>query len=169
MTKWEMAKNLVEDYNKDPDKFDENQAKKIAQIAFHYEIEFKPKTKAMKKFLFDMADTAVLGLIPNEMRPETVGEDLFGESTGEKFAGGAGTILGLVHPAMWALKGGRAIKGMDLGDKATTMFAKGYIAGKAGARSAWKKTKAGSQSLMDLLKNKYNRGWSRDPDGYWQR
>ena len=90
-----MITNLVDQYHANPDSFTEDQAEKLALIAFETNTPFRPETKKLKKFFFDLADTALLCLIPNELRPKRVGEDLYGESTGENIVGGAGSLLGL--------------------------------------------------------------------------
>jgi len=103
-----MIANLVDQYHAEPDSFTEDQAEKLALIAFETNTPFRPQTKKLKKFFFDLADTALLGLIPNEARPKRVGEDLYGESMGEDIAGAAGSLLGLATGATGAFKLGKA-------------------------------------------------------------
>ena len=103
-----MIANLVDRYHAEPDSFTEEQAEKLALIAFETNTPFRPQTKKLKKFFFDLADTALLGLIPNERRPKRVGEDLYGETRGEDIAGAAGSLLGLATGATGAVKLGKA-------------------------------------------------------------
>jgi len=133
MNPYEAAKKLVNAFNKAPDRYDKDQSEAISKIAGRYGLEFKPKTKKLEKFAFDAADTALIGLIPNRLRPKTAGEDIFGESFGEELAGGAGTLLGLIPPVALGAKaigaGGAAFKGLMGKGKA------GYTAGREGLKS----------------------------------
>lgn len=116
MNPYEAAKKLVDAFNKAPDRYDKDQSEAISKIAGRYGLEFKPKTKKLEKFAFDAADTALIGLIPNRLRPKTAGEDIFGESFGEELAGGAGTLLGLIPPVALGARaigaGAKALKGL---------------------------------------------------------
>lgn len=103
-----MVSDIVDRYHLNPDEFTEEQAKKIARLAFEANIAFRPQSKALEKFVFDLTDTALLGLIPNTLRPTNVGEDYFGETESEKFASGAGSLLGLAAGIGGAFKLGKA-------------------------------------------------------------
>ena len=133
MNPYEVAQQLVKKYNKDPKKFTDEQGNKVAEIASYFGIKFKPESKALKKFAFDAADVALLGMIPNRLRPKTAGEDIFGESFGEELAGATGTLLGLIPPVALGAKaigaGGAAFKGLMGKGKA------GYTAGREGLKS----------------------------------
>lgn len=103
-----MLRSLIDQYHADPDSFTEDQAERIAMLAFDANINFEPETKKAKKLAFDVADMALFGLLPNEWRPKRVGEDLYGESAGEKISGALGTLLGLATGVTGAYKLGKA-------------------------------------------------------------
>ena len=100
---------LLEDYNADPDAWTDEQAEKIAEVAKAYGLDFDRENKAVRKFAFDTADTALLGLVPNEWRPESRGERTYGETGLDKFAGGAGTLAGIAGGGGAAWLGRKAI------------------------------------------------------------
>jgi hypothetical protein len=120
---------LVDSYHANPDRFSEDQAERLATIAFESGVEFRPETKKLKKFAFDLADTALFGAIPNEWRPERVGQDLYGESAGEDISGALGSLLGLVPAGLGA---GALIKGGFKGAKNLAKRAFGKKAGGSG-------------------------------------
>ena len=92
---------LLDDYNSNPDKFTDDQAEKIAQVAKAYGVSFKRENKVGRKLAFDLADTALLGLVPNDWRPTSRGQETFGETgidreiyaDGPSLAGRAGARL----------------------------------------------------------------------------
>jgi len=94
---------LLAEYNKNPNQFTDEQAEKIAEVAKAYGVSFKRENKAGRKFAFDMADTALLGLIPNEWRPTSRGQATYGETGVDKFAGALGTTAGIVGTSGLAL------------------------------------------------------------------
>ena len=108
--------SLIDEYHSNPKAFTIDQSERLAIQAFQSGIPFRPETKKMKKFMFDLTDTALLGMVPNKWRPKRVGEDLYGESAGEEVAGAIGTLGGLVGGAGIAYKGiqglGRMGKGL---------------------------------------------------------
>jgi|3_EtaG_2_1085321.scaffolds.fasta_scaffold30798_2 hypothetical protein len=108
MANLNIISSLVDEYHSNPDRFSEDQAHRIALLAFENNIPFEPETKKLKKFGFDVADTALFGMLPNKWRPKRVAEDLYGESAGEEISGALGTLLGLVPAGMGA---GALIKG----------------------------------------------------------
>ena len=96
MNPYEIIQNLVDEYHSNPDAFSPEQGERLATQAFESGIPFRPETKKLAKLGFDFADTATFGMLPDQWRPKRDGEDLYGESEGEKFAGGAGSMLGLI-------------------------------------------------------------------------
>jgi len=96
MNPYDIIQSLADEYHSNPDAFSPEQGEQIATIAFEAGVPFRPETKKLAKFGFDMADTALFGMLPDQWRPRRDGEDLYGESEGEKIAGGAGSLLGLV-------------------------------------------------------------------------
>tara|TARA_X000001388_G_C2234515_1_gene124702 strand:+ start:864 stop:1910 length:1047 start_codon:yes stop_codon:yes gene_type:complete len=85
-------------YNANPNKFTDNEAESIAKVAQMLGLPFKPESKALQKFFFDLADTALLGLLPEDQRPKSRGEDIFGETRGERASSLIANIVGLLSP-----------------------------------------------------------------------
>lgn len=116
MNPYDIIQSLADEYHSNPDAFSPEQGEQIATIAFEAGIPFRPETKKLAKFGFDMADTALFGMLPDQWRPRRDGEDLYGESKGEQIAGGAGTLLGLIPAGLGAgalIKGGvKTAKGL---------------------------------------------------------
>lgn len=97
---------LVRRYNKgDLDYLPEKQKEQIAMLAAQMGLNFNVKSKPIRKGLFDLADTALLGLVPNSLRPYSVGEEYFGESKADKFSGTLGMLGGAIVPIGLAYKG----------------------------------------------------------------
>jgi len=97
----------------------DERANKLAQKAYQHGIEFNPESRPISKGLFDLVDTAAFGMVPNSWRPESVGQEYFGESGIDKFAGGVGTVGGLLPAGGLLLKGASKIAPMagQLGNK----------------------------------------------------
>ena len=87
----------------------DERANKLAQKAYQHGIDFDPSSRPISKGLFDLVDTAAFGLVPNSWRPESVGQEYFGESGVDKFAGGVGTVAGLIPAGAGLLKGAQMI------------------------------------------------------------
>ena len=87
---------VLNNYNKNPKAYSDQEAEMLARLASRYNIYMKRSSKAGQKFLFDLADTAVLGMIPNKWRPQARGDRFLGESTADRWAGGLGTATGLL-------------------------------------------------------------------------
>jgi len=97
---------LVKRYNKgDLEYLPEKQKEQIAMLAAQMGLDFNVKSKPIRKGLFDLVDTAALGLIPNSLRPYSVGEEYHGESQSDKFSGTLGMLAGSVVPGALAVKG----------------------------------------------------------------
>ena len=126
----ERAKQLVFGYNQNPKDYSDEQAERIAHIAAKLGLPFRPESKALKKFFFDLVDNATFGMLPNEMRPVSRGQSVYGETKGEKTASNL-ALLGLLVPG-----------------------AAGAKAGAAGARAIMKRLPTKTQDIL----NKANRG-----------
>lgn len=97
---------LVRRYNKgDLEYLPEKQKEQIAMLAAQMGLNFNVKSKPIRKGLFDLVDTALLGLVPNSLRPYSVGEEYFGESQADKFSGTLGMLGGSIVPGALAVKG----------------------------------------------------------------
>jgi hypothetical protein len=82
-------------YNAGKLNLSDEQAEQLAQMAFQMKREFKTKSKPIRKGLFDLVDTAALGLVPNKWRPRSPGQELHGESDADWWAGGIGSVAGM--------------------------------------------------------------------------
>tara|TARA_B100001094_G_scaffold324174_1_gene376318 strand:- start:221 stop:958 length:738 start_codon:yes stop_codon:yes gene_type:complete len=131
--KSEMLDYLLNIYHNDPRKLTDSQKQEIAQMAYMSGRDFDVESKPISKGLFDLVDTAAIGMIPNSWRPSSIGQEYFGESGMDKFAGGLGTAAGIV-PGIFT--GGALLKGgAKLGKAGIEMAGKGkgaYDAYRAG-------------------------------------
>ena len=91
------AKQLVFGYNENPENFTDEQAERIAHVAARLGLPFRPESKALKKFFFDLVDNMTFGALPDDMRPVSRGEKIYGETKGEKLASNL-AVLGLLAP-----------------------------------------------------------------------
>jgi len=111
---WMAARELVERYNDDPRSFTDEEAEQVASIAASTGLEYTRLSKPFQKAAFDFADIATFGLIPNEWRPTSRGESVYGETTADKIFGGVGSVGGLFGAGAVAkglYKGGKAAYG----------------------------------------------------------
>ena len=104
-----MINELILDYNNNPQHYSDAEAETIATLAQAIGADFKRESKPFSKGLFDLLDTAAFGLIPNEYRPTSRGESVFGETGAEEFAGLLGLGAGAVGGIGGAYKGGRGL------------------------------------------------------------
>jgi len=147
-TQQDAVERLLLMYRNDPNQFTSEQKKKIARLAFETGNSFDVESKPISKGLFDLVDTAALGMIPNTWRPSSIGQEYFGESGIDKFAGGLGTAAGIV-PGLFT--GGALIKG---GAKLAKGAPSAY--GKAkGSFDAWRggKTASSTNNLGKAVSN----------------
>tara|TARA_R110002012_G_scaffold245270_1_gene420260 strand:+ start:206 stop:796 length:591 start_codon:yes stop_codon:yes gene_type:complete len=126
----QQARGIVARYNQDPKQYTDSQAKQIAFLAYRLNLPFKPESKALEKFAFDIVDNALFGLLPDSTRPVSRGEEFFGETSSESAARNVANI-GYLAPL---LAGGGAgflaqsvAKGAGMG-----LAARGAIGGAVG-------------------------------------
>ena len=101
--------DLIQEYNNDPSRYTDAEAETIATLANSMGTDFRRESKAMSKGLFDFANTASFGLLPNSLRPVSRGESVYGETGGESFAGGLGTLGGVGLSGALIAKGAGAV------------------------------------------------------------
>ena len=89
----------------------DQQIKDLSVMAAQQGMQFNPEAQPIKKFLFDAADSALFGLLPNEFRPSSIGEDLHGESYWDRQAGTLGKVTGGIAGGGLVLKGGKMALG----------------------------------------------------------
>ena len=97
--KFKKAQQLLARYNSGDHKWMMDKDKEmVASIAAQYGLDFKAPSKPVRKALFDFADMATFGFLPDKWRPTTIGEEYGFESGIDKLAGGLGTLGGLFTP-----------------------------------------------------------------------
>ena len=143
-----IATQLINRYHQNPKAFSEDQAERLALMAFTMNIPFRPETKKLGKFVFELANTATLGLTPNSWRPRRVAEHLYGETEGENIAAGLGTLMGLAVPLGGGIKAFNALRGAGIADKSSALLAKGWVVGKQGVKDAGTRAVAGYRQAM---------------------
>ena len=136
----------------------DEQVKQLSQMAANFGMEFKVESKPLQKFMFDAADTALFGLLPNEWRPASIGEEIHGESWTDRTAGTLGQVGGMFAGGGLLMKGGGKLLGGLKG-----WFGKGNAA--AGAQRSWNFSQPGG------LLNPGNAGLLGMPSvsKWWQR
>lgn len=149
---YDTTRQAIQSYQTNPDAYSDEEISQIANYAGMLGIPFTPKTSAkriIKNALYEAVDSALLGALPKSMKPYS----LTGE---EKFAGTAGSVLGMAVPGFGAYKAGKgAVKGaayLAKGDGLTGMAA--FRSGKTavGAEEAFGKVLASDTTGMgDLL------------------
>ena len=72
------VQELVRQYNDDPRMFSDQEAEMIANLSQQFGLDFQRTSKPGEKALFDAADMATFGLIPNRWRPESRGDTVLG-------------------------------------------------------------------------------------------
>ena len=106
-------KTIVFSYNESPNDFSDEEAEQVAYIAAKLGLPFRPESKALSKFFFDLVDNATFGLLPDDQRPVSRGQSIYGETKGEK-AASLLSMVGLAVPGALGAKAGvagaRAIK-----------------------------------------------------------
>ena len=108
------AKQIVFGYNENPKDYTDEQAEQIALVAAQLGLPFRPESKALQKFFFDLVDNMAFGALPDDMRPTSRGESVFGETKTERAASGlalAGLALPFAAGARVAGAGARALAG----------------------------------------------------------
>lgn len=102
---------LVQEYNRDPRNFSDQDALLIAAISKQLGTTFKRENKPLKKLLYSAGEMATFGLLPDSLEPRSRGQEIYGETAIDSMASGAGSLLGLVGGIGGAYKGARGIFG----------------------------------------------------------
>lgn len=154
MNERRIAIALLEQYNSNPDQFSDRQAERIAQIARKHGLRFDRENKFASKLAFDLADTALLGMIPNRLRPVSRGESVFGETERDRVAGGLGW-LGAIPTLGAGIAGRGAIMagGKALGKAGIGAGASAYGMAGRGIAQATPYAQKATKYASDLIKN----------------
>ncbi len=149
---------LLRRYNNGEINLTDEEAKKLSEIAFKLRQDFKVKSKPLQKGLFDLVDSATLGLVPNKWRPKSIGERLHGESSVDRWAGNIGGLAGYAVPGFGAYK---ALTTPGLVAKASAKVGQGTKYGK-NAIQAFKErenVKRAVQNARDMYKGVTGYDW----------
>ena len=95
MSQYATIMEMLSRYNSGDLNLTDEEANLLAMQSKRVGRDFKVKSKPFKKGAFDFADMAAFGLLPNEWRPHSQGQDIIGETGWDKFAGGVGSVAGL--------------------------------------------------------------------------
>tara|TARA_Y100000593_G_C4316098_1_gene340954 strand:+ start:2405 stop:3613 length:1209 start_codon:yes stop_codon:yes gene_type:complete len=112
MDQYEVISELLRRYNTGEISLDDQQAEMLAMQAHKLGLDFDVESKPIQKGLFDAADMALFGMLPNEWRPTSPGQELYGESGWDRGAGLLGSVAGLGTGIFGAVKGASKLKGM---------------------------------------------------------
>ena len=151
MDEYKLIKELVRRHNEGLIKLNRDQLDKLAQKAYQHGLDFDVQAKPLRKGLFDAADMTLFGMLPNEWRPYSGGQDVYGERGIDKVAGGLGSLAGLVTGVGGAAK------------LAPSVFRGLSSAGKSGlgavknVRSSFDKGGKAAQILSDVKKTEAGR------------
>tara|TARA_R100001443_G_scaffold256_2_gene1002 strand:+ start:8267 stop:9061 length:795 start_codon:yes stop_codon:yes gene_type:complete len=108
-------RKLVDDYNRNPDKYNDMEAETIALLSRETGQRFKRQSKPIRKALYQAGEMASFGLLPDSWEPRSRGQDVFGQTTIDKIASGVGMGAGLVGGLGAAAKGAKGAYGMTKG------------------------------------------------------
>ena len=160
-----MIQELIRRHNAGELNLPPHRVEQLSQAAAQLGIKFEVESKPFRKFLFDAADSLTLGLIPNEWRPKSIGEDLHGETLTDRWFGGLGTVGGGFAGGGLLLKGGaKALGGIKgwaskgtaaQGAARSVSNAKNYVASTPavqGARNYMTTPGASGLSVADRLR-----------------
>lgn len=101
---------LIQMYNDDPRAFNDKEAEVIALLSRELGMHFKRESKPFRKALYELGEMGTLGYLPDEWRPISRGESVYGETGRDKIAGTLGSLLGLVGGGYGAVRGAGALK-----------------------------------------------------------
>ena len=105
-------RELLDDYNSNPDKYNDREAEVIAMIARQTGQHFRRESKPIRKGLYQAGEMASFGLLPDSWEPHSRGENVFGQTTIDKIASGAGMVAGVGGGIYGAYKGAKGAYGM---------------------------------------------------------
>ena len=86
---------MLNRHNEGKIQLDEDEKELLAMQSKRLGEKFNVESKPFSKGAFDFADMAAFSLLPNKWRPRSAGQDLYGETGYDKFAGGVGSVAGL--------------------------------------------------------------------------
>lgn len=129
--KMQLLQELIRRHNAGELDLPNEQVRALSKMAAQHGMKFEVESKPVRKLLFDAADTALFGLLPNEWRPHSIGQELHGESLADRTAGTLGSVGGGLLAGGLILKGGKmalgGIKGWAGKGSAATNAQRSYM------------------------------------------
>ena len=110
-TSLQSVQELLRRHNNGELDLPDEQVRQLSNTAAALGMKFEAESKPVRKFLFDGADTALFGLLPNEWRPYSIGQEIHGESWIDRQSGTLGQIGGGLATGGLLLKGGKKALG----------------------------------------------------------
>ena len=83
-------------FNTNQSSYTDEEQRNLLKLALHYGTAYEPEAKPISKGLYNFANIASFGLMPESWRPHSIGQDYYGERGIDRVAGGLGTLAGLV-------------------------------------------------------------------------
>lgn len=119
-------RRLIDEYNRDPSRFNDMEAEQIAMLAKAIGVQFKRSSKPLRNLAFSLANTATFGLLPNSLRPRSRGESVYGRTGLDSIASGIGTLGGLGVGGFGAFRGLTRLAPTPFGQAGMRMGRQGY-------------------------------------------
>ena len=89
----DQMRSLLIDYNRNPNRYNDNEAEAIAMMAKQMGQHFRKESRPLAKGAYSALDMMTLGLLmPDQWEPQSRGESVYGETGLDQFASGLGTI-----------------------------------------------------------------------------
>jgi len=105
-------RKLIQDYNKNPDRYTNKEAEAVALMARGLGQNFRRESKPIRKALYGAGEMASFGLLPDSWEPHSRGESVYGQTAIDKIASGVGMAGGLAGGLVGAAKLARGASGM---------------------------------------------------------
>ena len=112
MNQYDITKELLLRYNRgdsDARKLTDEDKELLSLSAAQIGEKFKVEGKPLRKGAFDLVDMGLFGLVPDEWRPRSIGQELHGESQADRAAGTIGTAAGMFTGGALAVKGAQKV------------------------------------------------------------
>jgi len=107
MNDYDVIMEMLRRHNDGKIDLSDEEANRLAMQAKAMGERFSVESKPLSKGVFDFADMATFGLLPDEWRPTSQGQDIIGETGLDKISGTIGSLGGLVTGATAATKGAK--------------------------------------------------------------
>lgn len=157
-------------FNTNQSSYTDEEQRNLLKLALHYGTAYEPEAKPISKGLYNFANIASFGLMPESWRPHSIGQDYYGERGIDKFASGVGAVGGLVAAPFSLLGGARAgMAGLSAagrgaryaGGRLATRFPRAAGAAERAAGAAERgvgRARAGGESLRNVAREARDTG-----------